>query len=156
MINGEKSAFNNSVFGKRRKRTIEAIIVSLHTKYEKETSKVNEAFSKLIFFIEKILNTSVEITRITKNKVNTSSNCDVIVDTFGASSAFSSSSSSLNGSSTRRKEEARQAQFLKIGQNLKLQTIIKGDAPTSQLTTSLNKKEVFVDYGSNLKKQQKN
>lgn len=41
VINGEKSAFNNSVFGKRRKRTIEAILTSLHSKYEKESSKVS-------------------------------------------------------------------------------------------------------------------
>ena len=40
MINGEKSAFNNSVFGKRRKRTIEAILTSLYKTYDKETSKV--------------------------------------------------------------------------------------------------------------------
>jgi hypothetical protein len=40
VINGEKSAFNNSVFGKRRKRTIEAILTSLYKTYDKETSKV--------------------------------------------------------------------------------------------------------------------
>lgn len=40
MINGEKSAFNNSVFGKRRKRTIEAILTSLNLTYEKENAKV--------------------------------------------------------------------------------------------------------------------
>lgn len=40
MINGEKAAFNNSVFGKRRKRTIEAIINNLHKTYEKEGLKV--------------------------------------------------------------------------------------------------------------------
>ena len=37
VINGEKSAFNNSVFGKRRKRTLEAIINNI---YEKENIKV--------------------------------------------------------------------------------------------------------------------
>jgi hypothetical protein len=40
VINGEKAAFNNSVFGKRRKRTIEAIINNLHKTYEKEGLKV--------------------------------------------------------------------------------------------------------------------
>lgn len=40
MINGEKSAFNNTVFGKRRKRTIEAIINNLHTNYDRESFKV--------------------------------------------------------------------------------------------------------------------
>lgn len=40
VINGEKSAFNNSVFGKRRKRTIEAILTSLYTNYDKENTKV--------------------------------------------------------------------------------------------------------------------
>jgi hypothetical protein len=38
VINGEKSAFNNSVFGKRRKRTIDAILTSLHTTYENKES----------------------------------------------------------------------------------------------------------------------
>jgi hypothetical protein len=37
VINGEKSSFNNSVFGKRRYRTIEAIIKTI---YEKESLKV--------------------------------------------------------------------------------------------------------------------
>ena len=40
VINGEKSAFNNSVFGKRRKRTIEAIIANLYKNYEKDSYKV--------------------------------------------------------------------------------------------------------------------
>lgn len=40
VINGEKSAFNNSVFGKRRKRTIEAIITNLYKNYEKDSYKV--------------------------------------------------------------------------------------------------------------------
>ena len=34
MINGEKSSFNNTVFGKRRKRTIEAILNNLHTQFD--------------------------------------------------------------------------------------------------------------------------
>jgi len=40
VINGEKSAFNNTVFGKRRKRTIEAIINNLHSNYDRENFKV--------------------------------------------------------------------------------------------------------------------
>jgi hypothetical protein len=44
VINGEKSAFNNSVFGKRRKRTIEAILTSLYTSYEKDNAKVIKNF----------------------------------------------------------------------------------------------------------------
>lgn len=40
VINGEKSAFNNSVFGKRRYRTIEAIIKSI---YDKEIMRVSES-----------------------------------------------------------------------------------------------------------------
>jgi uncharacterized protein YwbE len=43
----------------------------------------------------------------------------------------------------KRKDEVRKAEFLRIGQNLKLQTIIKGDAPTSQLTTGAVKKELW-------------
>jgi hypothetical protein len=38
VINGEKSAFNNSVFGKRRKRTIEAILTSMYNTYENKES----------------------------------------------------------------------------------------------------------------------
>jgi hypothetical protein len=34
VINGEKSSFNNTVFGKRRKRTIEAILNNLHTQFD--------------------------------------------------------------------------------------------------------------------------
>lgn len=37
--------------------------------------------------------------------------------------------------SNRRKEEARQSEFLKTGQSLKLKTILKGDAPTSTVTS---------------------
>lgn len=41
-----------------------------------------------------------------------------------------------------RKEEARQVEFSRIGQALKLETIMKGDAPTSLATSSSGKKEV--------------
>ncbi|GAB6031593.1 hypothetical protein CHUAL_009358 [Chamberlinius hualienensis] len=41
----------------------------------------------------------------------------------------------------RRKEEARQVEFVRFGQALKLDTIVKGDAPTSLATTSLYKRE---------------
>ncbi|XP_033104198.1 GTPase-activating Rap/Ran-GAP domain-like protein 3 [Anneissia japonica] len=40
-----------------------------------------------------------------------------------------------------KKEEARQAEFVRVGQSLKLRTIVKGDAPTSTATTSLLKRE---------------
>ncbi|XP_068190157.1 GTPase-activating Rap/Ran-GAP domain-like protein 3 isoform X5 [Antennarius striatus] len=43
--------------------------------------------------------------------------------------------------SARKKEEARQAEFVRIGQALKLKTIVRGDAPTSLVTTSLYRKE---------------
>ncbi|CAM1314470.1 GARNL3 (predicted) [Pycnogonum litorale] len=42
---------------------------------------------------------------------------------------------------SRRKEGARQVEFVRIGQVLKLDTIVKGDAPTSLATTSLFKRE---------------
>ncbi|CAG0915419.1 unnamed protein product [Notodromas monacha] len=41
---------------------------------------------------------------------------------------------------SRRKEDARQVEFVRIGQALKLETIVKGDAPTSLATTSLLKR----------------
>ncbi|CAF0797732.1 unnamed protein product [Brachionus calyciflorus] len=103
LINGEKSAFNNSVFGKRRKRTIESILRSLFTNYDKENSK---------------------------NKVSTSS--------LGIGEVIGDYSNS-----NKKKEESRKAEFLRIGQNLKLKTIIRGDAPTSQLTTGAFKKELW-------------
>ncbi|XP_039183026.1 GTPase-activating Rap/Ran-GAP domain-like protein 3 isoform X2 [Crotalus tigris] len=43
--------------------------------------------------------------------------------------------------SARKKEEARQAEFVRLGQALKLKTIVRGDAPTILATTSLCKKE---------------
>ncbi|XP_042193199.1 GTPase-activating Rap/Ran-GAP domain-like protein 3 [Callorhinchus milii] len=43
--------------------------------------------------------------------------------------------------STRKKEEARQAEFVRIGQVLKLKTIVRGDAPTSLVTTGMYRKE---------------
>uniref|UniRef100_A0A8B9JFF3 GTPase-activating Rap/Ran-GAP domain-like protein 3 n=1 Tax=Astyanax mexicanus TaxID=7994 RepID=A0A8B9JFF3_ASTMX len=43
--------------------------------------------------------------------------------------------------SARKKEEARQAEFVRIGQALKLKTIVKGDAPTSLVNTGLCRKE---------------
>ncbi|XP_068105107.1 GTPase-activating Rap/Ran-GAP domain-like protein 3 isoform X2 [Hyperolius riggenbachi] len=43
--------------------------------------------------------------------------------------------------SARKKEEARQAEFVRIGQALKLKTIVRGDAPTSLATTGLYRRE---------------
>ncbi|XP_014459050.1 GTPase-activating Rap/Ran-GAP domain-like protein 3 isoform X6 [Alligator mississippiensis] len=43
--------------------------------------------------------------------------------------------------SARKKEEARQAEFVRLGQALKLKSIVKGDAPTSLAATGLCKKE---------------
>ncbi|KAK3087392.1 hypothetical protein FSP39_005300 [Pinctada imbricata] len=40
-----------------------------------------------------------------------------------------------------RKEEARRSEFVRVGQTLKLKTILKGDAPTSLVTTGLLKRE---------------
>jgi hypothetical protein len=45
---------------------------------------------------------------------------------------------------SRRKEDARQVEFVRIGQALKLETIVKGDAPTSLATTSLLKRIVSI------------
>ncbi|XP_006818781.1 GTPase-activating Rap/Ran-GAP domain-like protein 3 [Saccoglossus kowalevskii] len=45
-----------------------------------------------------------------------------------------------------RKEEQRQSEFLRIGQMLKLQTIVKGDAPTSLATTSLFRREPWEPH----------
>ncbi|OXB67052.1 hypothetical protein ASZ78_005625 [Callipepla squamata] len=43
--------------------------------------------------------------------------------------------------STRKKEEARQAEFVRLGQALKLKTAVKGDTPATLATTSFYKKE---------------
>ncbi|XP_068513192.1 GTPase-activating Rap/Ran-GAP domain-like protein 3 isoform X13 [Anas acuta] len=43
--------------------------------------------------------------------------------------------------STRKKEEARQAEFVRLGQALKLKTTVKGDKPATLATTSFSKKE---------------
>nr|XP_014349468.1 PREDICTED: GTPase-activating Rap/Ran-GAP domain-like protein 3 [Latimeria chalumnae] len=43
--------------------------------------------------------------------------------------------------SARKKEEARQAEFVRVGQALKLKTIVRGDAPTSLATTGVCRKE---------------
>uniref|UniRef100_A0A8B9VPB5 GTPase-activating Rap/Ran-GAP domain-like protein 3 n=1 Tax=Anas zonorhyncha TaxID=75864 RepID=A0A8B9VPB5_9AVES len=43
--------------------------------------------------------------------------------------------------STRKKEEARQAEFVRLGQALKLKTTVKGDTPPTLATTSFSKKE---------------
>ncbi|XP_069798841.1 GTPase-activating Rap/Ran-GAP domain-like protein 3 [Dendropsophus ebraccatus] len=43
--------------------------------------------------------------------------------------------------SARKKEEARQAEFVRIGQALKLKTIVRGDAPTSLAMTGLCRRE---------------
>ncbi len=107
MINGEKSAFNNTVFGKRRRRTIDAILTSLYSTYEKDGSKP-------------------------KQTSGTSALGDVLSDAL--------TSGSMNA---KRKEELKKSEFLRIGQNLKLQTIIKGDAPTSQLTTGAVKNRLW-------------
>ncbi|XP_061656602.1 GTPase-activating Rap/Ran-GAP domain-like protein 3 isoform X2 [Syngnathoides biaculeatus] len=48
--------------------------------------------------------------------------------------------------SARKKEEARQAEFVRIGQALKLKTIVRGDAPTSLVTTGLCRKEPWESH----------
>ncbi|KAH1179281.1 hypothetical protein KIL84_021864, partial [Mauremys mutica] len=48
--------------------------------------------------------------------------------------------------SARKKEEARQAEFVRLGQALKLKTIVRGDALTSSATTSLYKKEPWESH----------
>jgi len=58
--------------------------------------------------------------------------------------------------SSRRKEEARQVEFVRIGQALKLDTIVKGDAPTSLATTGLFKRApwepqcFYPDFGHDI------
>ncbi|XP_078475206.1 GTPase-activating Rap/Ran-GAP domain-like protein 3 [Lampetra planeri] len=53
--------------------------------------------------------------------------------------------------SARKKEEARRAEFVRVGQALKLKTIVRGDAPTSLATTGLCRKEPWEPqcYGQN-------
>ncbi|KAK7491655.1 hypothetical protein BaRGS_00017108, partial [Batillaria attramentaria] len=53
--------------------------------------------------------------------------------------AFSDVIQDAHGS--HRKEEARRLEFVRVGQTLKLKTILKGDAPTSLITTGLLKRE---------------
>ncbi|ESP05020.1 hypothetical protein LOTGIDRAFT_109410, partial [Lottia gigantea] len=53
--------------------------------------------------------------------------------------AFSDVIQDSHGS--RRKEEVRRSEFVRVGQTLKLKTILKGDAPTSLVTTGLLKRE---------------
>ncbi|XP_076454839.1 GTPase-activating Rap/Ran-GAP domain-like protein 3 [Babylonia areolata] len=53
--------------------------------------------------------------------------------------AFSDVIQDAHGS--HRKEEARRLEFVRVGQTLKLKTILKGDAPTSLVTTGLLKRE---------------
>lgn len=47
------------------------------------------------------------------------------------------------GRSSRRREEARQVEFVRVGQALKLDTIVKGDAPTSLANTGLFRRSVI-------------
>ena len=47
------------------------------------------------------------------------------------------------GRSSRRREEARQVEFVRVGQALKLDTIVKGDAPTSLASTGLFRRSVL-------------
>ncbi|KAJ8792533.1 hypothetical protein J1605_019752 [Eschrichtius robustus] len=46
--------------------------------------------------------------------------------------------------SARKKEEARQAEFVRIGQALKLKSIVRGDAPSSLVAAGICKKECAV------------
>lgn len=50
------------------------------------------------------------------------------------------------GRGHRRREEARQVEFVRVGQALKLDTIVKGDAPTSLATTGLFRRSVSTVY----------
>ncbi|XP_064649090.1 GTPase-activating Rap/Ran-GAP domain-like protein 3 isoform X4 [Lineus longissimus] len=47
---------------------------------------------------------------------------------------------------SRRKEEARHLEFVRIGQALKLKTILRGDAPTSLITTGMLKREPWEPH----------
>lgn len=54
------------------------------------------------------------------------------------------------GRGSRRREEARQVEFVRVGQALKLDTIVKGDAPTSLANTGLFRRSVSVTQLSTL------
>ena len=53
------------------------------------------------------------------------------------------------GRSGRRREEARQVEFVRVGQALKLDTIVKGDAPTSLANTGLFRRSVSCSLNNN-------
>ncbi|KAJ8300873.1 hypothetical protein KUTeg_022392 [Tegillarca granosa] len=65
------------------------------------------------------------ITEINKNNIYRRAFSDVIQESH----------------SSRNKEEVRRAEFVRVGQTLKLKTILKGNAPTSLVTTGLLKRE---------------
>lgn len=96
------------MFGKRRKRTIEAIIKSI---YETESLRVtNKSLNKDDFFKSELL----RIGQVNMRKLLFSN-----FEIFYLKIYYST-----------------------LSKNLKLQTVIKGDAPTSQITTAVTKKEV--------------
>ncbi|GFU79128.1 hypothetical protein TNCV_2136511 [Trichonephila clavipes] len=148
LINGEKAAFNTPTFAQKRERTLDMLIKDLYTEHMAENRGMGDnsilrsislqrwwtiyhlGIGRLVF---------LEIIRFLGRKCfkNASS---FSIKTMLNRRAFSDVLSDASKTS-RRKEEARQVEFVRIGQALKLDTIVKGDAPTSLATTSLFKRE---------------
>jgi hypothetical protein len=96
-INGEKAAFNNTVFGRRKRRTIEAIIKNMHLNFDKDSIlKVSTERHTKLWFEQNFCPQN-------KSQPNTVG-LEALADAF------------ISG--LRKKEEQRKVEFLSIGQVL--------------------------------------
>ncbi|KAJ8877990.1 hypothetical protein PR048_022453 [Dryococelus australis] len=170
LINGEKAAFNTPTFSQKRERTLDMLIKDLYSEHMNEGRGVSllPLLYKSTYLGEK-WDDSVPRADLQRNKhrVQVWGN---IGYSLGATAnehtaearvytvVWRIANGSLNSRNTmlnrrafsdvlpdaprgsRRKEEARQVEFVRIGQALKLDTIVKGDAPTSLATTGLFKR----------------
>lgn len=146
LINGEKATFQTPTFSKKRERTLEMLIKDLYEEYlhdsklvrktrssadgqwgggcsTKDNDKVHSGGNWLLN--ENYLNTPslspVPLLRPSyQNMLNRRAFSEVLYDAPKASKL---------------KEDARQVEFVRIGQALKLEAIVRGDAPTSLAST---------------------
>ncbi|ERL87527.1 hypothetical protein D910_04918 [Dendroctonus ponderosae] len=105
LINGEKATFETPTFARKRQRTLEMLIKDLHSEH------VTDARIVRIFVLVLVENLTM---------LNRRAFSDVLAETPRHS---------------RLKEDSRQIEFVRIGQALKLEAIVRGDAPTSLAST---------------------
>lgn len=134
VINGEKAAFNTPIFSQKRERTLDMLIRDMYAEVMTEHRGVSLtppdiSHEQIEFrsFAPTYITFRLIIRRNESQSLQRRALSEVLPE---------------GGRSSRRREEARQVEFVRVGQALKLDTIVKGDAPTSLANTGLFRRSV--------------